>query len=200
MNIRTVFSLAMAALLLAGCITCPPVVRDGVVQLPCCASGSANIINIDTGTAPWRVMLPTQTWYQPVVVPAPNAAWAPVPQASWVRPPPASNRYPPGNYTYALQLAVPACSAGRTITITGRFAADNMASVFLDTPAAQGTSPIAAQTTTQGFLPANVTQFSTSIASASAGNYVLRVVVNNEPTFPSDTGMILQGAVLTSCP
>lgn len=203
MNIRPGFCLAATSLMLAGCITCPPVVRDDVIQLPCCSSGTVNIINIDTGSAPWRVMPPAQTWYQPVVVPAPNAAWAPLPQASWVRPAPATSAFALGNYTYALALNVPACSQGRTISITGNVAADNTASVFLDTPTMAGTTPIVSQTTpTHGFLPANVTPFTTSISSASAGTYVLRVVVTNQGSaaFPySDTGMILRGAVATAC-
>lgn len=200
MSRRNIAALATGAMLLAGCITCPPVVNDGVVQLPCCASGSANIVRIDTGAAPWQVQVPGLTYSQPVDVSAANVAWAPVGTAAWVRPPPPSTSHAPGTYSYTLPFRVPACSAGRTLSISGNFAADNTASLFLDAPSGPGTVAIASQTTpTHGFQTANIAPFTTSVTSAAPGTYLLRLVVTNEPGTTSDSGLIVSAVIATNC-
>ncbi|MGZ8287417.1 MAG: hypothetical protein ACXW27_17470 [Allosphingosinicella sp.] len=188
------------SLLLGGCVTCP-VVSDGVIQSPCCESvGAANMVNIDTGIAPWQVSGPNLTGFQPVVVPAANVAWAPVPPASWVRPPPPGFYYAVGAYTYAVRFHVPRCSQGKPVIVEGRFAADNAASVFLDTGSTQSTTPVAQGPSPSGFLPASVTPFTATIGSATPGLHTLRVVVTNISVGGgNDSGLVVQARIRTVC-
>ncbi|HEX8217418.1 MAG TPA: hypothetical protein VF577_08125 [Allosphingosinicella sp.] len=199
---RALVGMAGAALV-SGCISCPPVVNDGVVQLPCCTSGTANIVRVDTGSAPWKVRIPSLTYSQPVLSPAPNIAWATVDSSAWVRPPGGANpdSHAGGVYSYTIPFRVQACGVGRTLTISGRFAADNTASAFLDTPGGPGSSPFATQTTqTHGFQTANITSFSTTVTSAAAGIYTLRFEVTNEQNgFNSDSGLAVSAVIATNC-
>jgi len=165
----------------------PP--RDALV-VPCCrcVDGRQQVIGIDTRTAPWTVALPNSITYQPVV-PINDVAWAPVPPAGWVGPP--GGPTAEGNYTYRLRFYVPPdCIIPSRITVSGRVAADNSATVYLDG------SQIAVQSTpTHGFLPGNIISFAEPVAVS--GTHSLTVVVHN---WSNVTGVIVQGAINMACP
>lgn len=204
---RAVLCLA-GVLLVSGCIdglsVISPVIINGAVQLPCCTSGTPNIVRIDTGSAPWMVRNPSSTYFHPVVSLPPNTMWATVGSSTWVRPfaeaGASATAHPEGVYTYSLQFRVPACASGRTITISGRFAADNTASVFFESPVGPFATLIASQTSRiDGFRAANITTFSKTIASAVPGSYALRFDVTNEQFRFSDTGLTVSGVIATNC-
>lgn len=201
-------------LLLSGCV-CAPVVTGDVVQLPCCGSvNNTQAVNISTGTAPWRVTAPGRS-SQPVV-PAGNQAWvsmsdpvwSPSIPASWVGPPgtggprdasrhdhpdhgePIDPGDPQGDYVYEVRFNAPPCQFARTLTVSGKVAADNRATIYFGTD----TLPVASQSG-WGFQAANVISFNTPPANAS-GEYVLRVVVHNGE---GPTGLALQAVAVSRC-
>lgn len=162
--------------------------RDAI-RVPCCRclDGTRQTVNINTGTARWQVTSPGSTGIQPVAL-AGNPAWTPVPPARWVGPP--GNPTTVGDYTYFIRIYVPRCTIPPRVVMSGRFAADNSARVFLDAnqiAASQGTP-------NYGFLPGSITPFS---ASLSPGLHTVRVIVRN---ISGPTGMILQGSLTITCP
>lgn len=167
-------------------------VAPPVISLPCCrcVDGSSTTVSINTGTAPWGVSWPSVFGY-PAVVPAANAAWAPVPPAQWVGP--AGAPTASGDYVYQLQFQVPQCVIPARITIAGRFAADNRATLYID--AIQVRSSVG--TPNYGFLPGSVTSFSAPVSPTPTGLHSIRLVVSNTS---SATAAIVQGAITVTCP
>lgn len=190
--------LATLCVFAVGFVSCAPVISDGVVQLPCSTSG-ASFVRIDTGTAPWVVKIPSLNSSQPVSPGPSSTAWATVNSASWVIPPgPSSATHPGGTYSYTIPFKVPPCSCD--VRVIGRFASDNTASAFLDTPAGIAATPFASQATaTHGFQAANITPFSTMVAAAQPGNYVLRFEVTNGSGSQSVTGLAVSGIIAPHC-
>lgn len=155
-----------------------------------CTDGSKPTASISTGTAPWRATSgPSSTALSPVVA-AGNPAWTSVPGGSWVGPAGAPTQG--GTYTYELRIEVPRCVISpRALSIEGRFAADNSATVYFDNnqvAVSQGTANLA-------FQPAGVTPF--TITGVTPGVHILKVVVNNAG---SVTGLNVSGQVTTACP
>ncbi|MFN3945814.1 MAG: hypothetical protein ACK4K7_12895 [Allosphingosinicella sp.] len=154
-----------------------------------CVDGSKLTASIATGTAPWRATTsPAGTALSPVVS-AGHTAWAAVPGGSWVGP--AGAPTGAGNYTYELVIEVPRCVIGGRMSIEGRFAADNRATLYF------GNNQVAVSQGTQnhGFQAAAVTPF--TITGVTPGTHVLRVVVYN---LNSITGLAVSGQVTTACP
>jgi len=211
-------SSAAPALFLGGCV-CAPVVTGDVVQLPCCSSvDNTQAVDISTGTGPWRVTAPDGT-QQPVVAVEKNRGWvtisdpvwSPLIPVSWVGAPrtggprdetrlappdhgePIDPGDPPGDYVYELRFNAPTCQFARTITVSGKVAADNRATIYF------GTSPnmplVASQSGPTGFWAANVIPFSITEPRASGG-YVLRVVVHNDE---GPTGLAVQAIAVSRC-
>ena len=191
---------ATICVLAAGLVSCVPVISNGVVQLPCCSSATVSIVRIDTGSAPWKVKVPGATSSQPVASAPPHGAWAAVNSATWVMPPGTTYIHPVGTYSYTIPFEIPTCNTGRHVTVSGRFAADNSASAFLDTPAGIAATPFASQATaTHGFQAAHITPFSITNVSGQPGIYVLRFEVKNVGTSYSDTGLAVSGIIATHC-
>jgi hypothetical protein len=170
----------------------PVPIAPPVISLPCCrcVDGGTTTVSIDTGTAPWGVSWPSVFGY-PAVVPAANPAWAPVPPAQWVGP--AGEPRDPGDYVYQLQFQAPDCVIPARITIAGRFAADNGATLFID--ANQVRSSVG--TPNYGFLPGGVTSFSAPVPPTPTGLHAIRLVVRNASNV---TGAIVQGTIAVTCP
>lgn len=170
----------------------PVPVAPPVISLPCCRciDGGVATISINTGAAPWGVNWPSVFGY-PAVVPAANAAWAPVPPAQWVGP--AGAPTAAGDYVYQLQFQVPQCVIPARITIAGRFAADNGATLFIDANQVRSS----AGTPNYGFLPGSVTSFSAPVPPTPTGLHSIRLVVSNTSNV---TAAIVQGAISVTCP
>ncbi len=155
-----------------------------------CTDGTKQTASISTGSAPWRsTSAPTGTALSPVVA-AGNGAWTPVPGGSWVGPAGAPTLA--GNYTYELRIEVPRCVVSpRALSIEGRFAADNSATVYFDNnqvAVSQGPANLA-------FQAAGVTPF--TITGVTPGVHILKIVVSNAG---SVTGLNVSGQVTTACP
>lgn len=163
------------------------------IGLPCCRCVDGSAIPVDVHTAPgsgWTVSSPGASTAQPVAQTS-NAAWASVAPAQWVAPP--GNPTAGGNYTYQLAFEVPACVIPATITVAGRFAADNRATLFVDSNQIAATPG----TTTHGFLPGNIVTFSATVPANASGQHVLRLVVNNVSNV---TGAAVQATITLQCP
>jgi hypothetical protein len=165
-----------------------------VVRAVCCkcVDGSKQTAPINTGTAPWRVTaVPTgTTGGLGSVVAASNAAWTTLPPASWVGPQGAPTKV--GDYTYELTIVVPRCAVNaRAMSIEGRFAADNKATVFFNNTQIA----VSQGATNLGFQAASVTPF--TVTGLTPGTHTLKIVVYN---MSSVTALAVQGQVTTACP
>ena len=135
----------------------PPPGATGVVTISCCRclGQESDAAKISTGTAPWRVSSvigpvnsPTNT--SPLMVPgaiAPHSAWTTaLAPAKWLQPSASTTRndvFPNGHVTYALKIRVPNCAIGQRVTLSGRFAADDQAKMFVDRPGHNSATQIA---------------------------------------------------------
>jgi hypothetical protein len=79
------------------------------------------------------------------------------------------------------------------ITVAGRFAADNRATLFVDSNQIAATPG----TTTYGFLPGNIVTFSATVPPNASGQHLLRLVVNNVANV---TGAAVQATITVTCP
>ncbi|MBV9884746.1 MAG: hypothetical protein JO276_17185 [Sphingomonadaceae bacterium] len=168
----------------------PVRIPEDAVRIPCCRclDGSRQPIEINTRTAAWKVAGPGSSNFQPVAADG-NQAWWPVPPAGWVSPP--GHPQSTGDYTYQLQFYIPPCIIPSQVVISGRFAADNRARVFLDqqlVASSQGTPDY-------GFLQGSVTPFNVTVTTP--GLHSLRVVVTNTGGV---TGMVMQATIVAICP
>lgn len=163
----------------------PPPPRT--VQLPCCRclDGKKTSVNVSTGAVPWNVAFGNSA-AQPVVL-ATNVAWTPVPPGKWVGPG-SENQ---GTYTYQMPFQVPRCLIPMRVTISGKFAADNSAQLYVGNLVAssQGTQDY-------GFLPGSVTPFTWS-GSLAPGQNAIKVVVTNSG---GATGLVVAATITISCP
>ena len=194
MSSRNAAGFAAAALLIAGCHhSCPPGPSAEGIDVPCCrAGGEGRPVKIDTGTAPWKVTPPSGSAAQPVVALS-NVAWTAVAPAAWVGSPD-PNAVAFGEHVYELGFKIAKCDNPTSATITGSFAADNKATVYLDGNA----TPVATSqgTPDYGFLPGSVTPFTVSVPGTSGGAHTLKVVVNNSG---GPSGLVLRGAISNGC-
>lgn len=163
-----------------------------VIRLPCCrcADGGILRIPIHTGTAQWRVTPPTTTLAQ-IVIPASNSGWtASLPPASWVTSSTASEEE--GDHAFELQFYVSKCVIPSEIRISGQFAADNSAKMYLDGTLIGSTA---------GFNTAQVAPFGGVVPSSSIGVHTLRAVLyNGAPGVRAGpSGLLVQGAIEIRC-
>lgn len=155
-----------------------------------CTDGIKSTASISTGTAPWRsTSSPFSATLSPVVASG-NPAWTSIAGGSWVGPAGAPTLV--GSHTYELRIDVPRCVISpRALSIEGRFAADNSATVFFDNnqvAVSQGAPNL-------GFQASGVTPF--TITGVTPGAHILKIVVNNAG---SVTGLNVSGQVTTACP
>lgn len=154
-----------------------------------CLDGKKPTASISTGTAPWRASTAAGGTALSPVTGASNPAWTALAGSSWVGP--ANAPKGAGNYTYELVIQVPRCVIGARMSIEGRFAADNKATLYFNNnqiAVSQGAANL-------GFQAAAVTPF--TITGLTAGSHVLKVVVYN---MNNVTGLNLSGQVTTGCP
>ena len=159
------------------------------VRLPCCRclDGKSTTVNVSTGTAPWSVAFGSGA-AQPVV-PASNVSWTPVPPGNWVGP---SGNAAIGDYSYTMPFHVPKCVIPMRVTISGKFAADNVGKLYIDNnlvKASQGTP-------NYGFLPGSVTPFTWS-GVLTPGSHAIKMVVTNSS---GPTGLVVAATITVTCP
>jgi hypothetical protein len=160
------------------------------IRLPCCQcldGKTLPAINASTGAAPWNVAFGSSA-AQPVAT-ASNAAWTPVSPGQWVGP---SGSAAVGDYTYLMPFQVPKCTIPMQVTISGKFAADNSAKLYID-----GTFVKASQgTPNYGFLPGSVTPFSWT-GALTPGAHAIKMVVTNSS---GPTGVVVAATITVTCP
>jgi hypothetical protein len=147
--------------------------------------------NLSTGVGSWIVTWPNGQTTTPHKV-APNSNWAshsppasggpPFPTGtSWVQPANSSTLTPepPGDYVYLIRFVIP-CPG----TVTGWFAADNAATLVLDSD--PGIPCLGNPTLC--FLQANVTSFGP--LAVMPGTHVIRITVTNQAGSNTLTGLL----------
>ncbi|MET1110560.1 MAG: hypothetical protein ABWX67_03440 [Allosphingosinicella sp.] len=159
------------------------------VRLPCCRclDGTSTSADVSTGTAAWSVAFGSGA-AQPVV-PASNVSWTPVPPGKWVGP---AGNSAIGDYSYTMPFQVPKCVIPMQVTISGKFAADNVGKLYIDgnfVKASQGTA-------NYGFLPGSVTPFSWT-GVLTPGAHAIKMVVTNTS---GPTGVVVAATITVTCP
>jgi hypothetical protein len=149
-------------------------------------------LNLSTGTGPWNVTLPggagsgTQN--------ASNPAWGPalVTGATWISP--TGNPSATGPYKYTTSFAARRCTIPSSITITGKFLADNKGTLYVDGVQVA----VSLGTPDYGFLPGSLTPFSYTIpASSSGGVHTITMQADNSS---GPTGIDVQLNIKRNCP
>ncbi|MFZ5670974.1 MAG: hypothetical protein ACOY4K_15910 [Pseudomonadota bacterium] len=160
-----------------------------VLRVPCCkcVDGKKLEVAIDTGRVTgWTVRKPG-SGPMPVQS-ASNAAWASVSPASWVGP--GASVTAAGEYVYELTFTVPECVIPAGVSISGRFAADNSATLFID-----GNQVASTSGGIYGFQAGGIAPY--TITGLSPGQHTLTVEVNNAGNV---TGLALSGVITVACP
>lgn len=157
--------------------------------LPCCnCLNEVKTAGFNTGNAVWTVKLPSAAIVG--TSNASNAAWTTttIPAATWISP--AGNPQTQGNYVYQTTVDTRNCTLGSTVTISGRFLADNVGSVLVDG------KPIvsSAGTPNYGFLPGSLTSF--SYTAPSGGVHTITINAYNAG---GPTGIIAEVTATRTC-
>ncbi len=180
-----------------------PVPQPGgnVLTLKCCQCTGRELsdVQINTGVAPWKLTSgPTSL----LPGPQPNipAAWASASGATWVGPSATAGSAgaAPGVYVYQLRVVVPTCMIRSTITIKGKYWADNHASMAITgaTGAVISTTTAGVPNPGYGFVQANFGSFSAALPQGYSGTVTLTITVNNTS---GPTGLLVSGLVAQRC-
>lgn len=161
--------------------------RGPMVTVPCCRciDGSIQTINLNTGAAPWQVQPPAGPSVAAVQV-AGNlpGGWASMPPAKWIRHP-GPNAV--GDYVYTLRVFVPRCVIPASVVLTGEFAADNHATL-------QVNSTTVSTVATTGFVNP------TTITPTPLVPGVVNIITVRLHNLHGATGFVLRGSVTRRCP
>lgn len=157
------------------------------VVLPCCRclDGKTTTVNVSTGAVPWNVAF-GNSQAQPAG-PVSNVAWTPVPPGQWI----GTGSQNPGTYTFQMPYQVPNCVIPMRVTIAGKFAADNTATLYVE-----GHAVASLGTPNYGFLPGSVTPF-TWTGTLAPGPHNIKVVVTNSD---GPTGLVVAATITVTCP
>jgi hypothetical protein len=202
MTINTLSRRKITGLLLAASIFSSAVIaqdadrigRPGRLPvLPCCKClGETTTTNLSTGAVPWTASLPGSPAQGGTALAA-NVAWTTMlaPLAQWISP--AGNPQTVGVYNYQTQFDARRCSIQSEIVVTGKFLADNSATLLID-----GNKVISSQgTPNYGFLPGSLTPFSYVIpAGSAAGIHTVTVQATNSS---GPTGIVVQLTATRKC-
>lgn len=162
-------ALFVASSALAQVAVPPPPPRPGgpVTTVPCCRCiGESNRTVVSTG-APgvvWTVANPGST-AQGATVPAANQAWTTtvIPNAGWISP--VGSPTTVGTFTYRTQIDLRNCAIASTVTISGRFLADNRGTLVIN-----GREIVSSGgTPNYGFLPGSLTPFNYTLPAGTSG-------------------------------
>jgi hypothetical protein len=161
--------------------------------LPCCKClGETTTTNLSTGAVPWSVSSPGSSAQAGTAV-ASNVAWTTMlaPMAQWISP--VGNPQTVGVFNYQTQFDARRCTIPSEIVITGKFLADNTATLLID-----GNNVISSQgTPNYGFLPGSLTPFSYTIpAGSAAGVHTVSLQATNSG---GPTGVVVQLTATRKC-
>jgi hypothetical protein len=159
-----------------------------IIRLPCCRclDGKRTNVNVSTGTVPWNVAFGNSA-AQPAALTS-NVAWAPVPPGHWI----GTGSETAGNYTFQMPFQVPRCVIPMQVTISGKFAADNSAKLYIEGNLVASSLG----TPNYGFLPGSVTPFTWS-GPLVPGAHSIKVVVTNSD---GPTGLVVAATITVTCP
>jgi hypothetical protein len=158
--------------------------------LPCCnCLNEVKTTTVNTGSVAWTVQGPSAA--SPVAaVNSSNPAWGTtiIPSAAWISP--TGNPGAAGNYVYRTTIDTRNCTLNSTVTISGKFLADNVGSVLVDG------RPIvsSAGTPNYGFLPGSLTNFSYTVPTGG-----VHTVTINAYNAGGPTGMIAEVTATRNC-
>jgi hypothetical protein len=161
--------------------------------LPCCQciGKEGASLDLSTGAAVWSAILPGGA--NSATQNASNPAWTPttLAPANWISP--TSNPTTVGTYTYSIRFDARRCVIPSSITITGKYLADNKGTLLVDG------RPVATQlgTPNYGFLPGSVTPFSYTIPAAQASG--LHTITLQAENSGGPTGVVVQLSVRRNC-
>jgi hypothetical protein len=171
----------------------PPRATPTVV--PCCRCiGGNSTANVSTGqpNATWTVTQPGNPAQTPTM-PVSNVAWTTtaIPGRAWISP--QGNPTTVGTFDYSTTIDVRNCIIGSTVTISGRFLADNRGTVLVDGREV-GVSSLG--TPNYGFLPGSVTPFSVTLPAGSTGLHTITLRAQNSG---GPTGILVEMTVTRQC-
>jgi hypothetical protein len=158
----------------------PPPPRPGPVAatvIPCCRCiGGSATTNVSTGrpNVTWTVKQPGSTAATPVMN-ATNVAWTTsvIPGAAWVSP--QGNPTTVGSFDYETQIDLRNCVIPSTVTISGRFLADNRGTILVD-----GREVVSSGgTPNYGFLPGSLTPFTITLPAGTTGVHTITLRAQN---------------------
>ncbi len=168
-----------------------PVNPTKVPTLACChCIGDSNSLDLSTGAAVWTVA-PVGGTSSTAVLVTPNVSWTNnLAPAKWIGPPGAPQSV--GSWAYETTFYVQqGCVIPSTISLSGKFAADNTATLQVDNQA-----PVSLQgTPNYGFLPGSVTSFGGG-SVWTAGPHTIRVTVGNAG---GPTGLVVSATLTRKC-
>jgi hypothetical protein len=169
-----------------------PIPIGGALTLPCCqCAGGTSTADLSTGTRPWTVASPGGAPGQ-ATANAANQAWTTMlSPAQWISP--VGNPQTVGTYTYQTQFDARNCVIGSAITVSGKFLADNTATLLID-----GTKVVSSQgTANYGFLPGSLTPFSYTIPAGSSGG--IHTITLSATNTSGPTGIVAQVTATRHC-
>lgn len=162
--------------------------------IPCCRCiGGSSTANVSTGkpNVVWTVTQPGSAVPTPVM-PVSNVAWTTtaIPGGAWVSP--QGNPMTVGNFDYSTVIDVRDCIIGSTVTISGKFLADNRGTLLVD-----GREVISSGgTPNYGFLPGSVTPFTVTLPAGATGFHTITLRAQNSG---GPTGILVELNVTRQC-
>jgi hypothetical protein len=114
----------------------PPLVGTQTAIRCCECLGKAYTLDLSTGHAPWKVTPPSSSASSAFNTSPIAGVWMTIPGAGWIQPvsSPTPVNVPAGVYKYSVSFSIPKWIIPSSIKLEGKFAADNSAKVYLDTP------------------------------------------------------------------
>jgi len=199
----------------------PPPGEQGDIVIRCCKclGQESGVVNISTGTAPWRVSSvlssawgasamtgPTNTspLMMPGVISNPHPAWGTaLSPASWLQPIGSTTRndaFPQsGHVTYVLKIRVPNCTIKQKVILSGQFEADDKGTITVNNGPPLALTPLVPNPFAS-FGALGTKSFNTILGGGpftAPGTYTIRVEVDQLGAGPF--GMVLRGNVAGKC-
>jgi hypothetical protein len=139
-------------------------------------NGGVYALKLNTGTANWSVKGPNYPAAIPSVAYA-NGAWPTnlITAASWISANTDEMAQPDGGYLFSTDFTVPTGAGATSVSVAGKFLADNQAVIFIDG------IPVSTSLGQPmfGFYPAALTSFYYALPSANPGIHKIQILVRN---------------------
>ena len=156
-------------------------------------NGGVNALNLNTGTAQWSVKGPNYPTAIPSVAYS-NGAWPTnlATAAGWISANTDEMAQPDGGYLFSTDFTVPTGAGATSVSVAGKFLADNQAVVFVDGVPVS----ISLGQPMFGFYPAALTGFYYALPSANPGIHKIQILVRN---LSGPTGLRAEVTVRRTC-